>query len=103
MIVAPRWMFRQTVTVEPYIGEGAYGPQYGAGYMLKCRIEARVHTVLTPDGEETTAMARLFCLPGANLPTQSKVIWDGAAHDVLTVGSQPGPTGKPHHIEVSLA
>lgn len=100
---APAWMFRQTVSVEPYEGESAYGPVYGAAYDLRCRIESRIHTVLLPDGEESQAMARLYCRPGANLPAQSRVTWDGQLHDVLTVATQPGPGGQPHHIEASLS
>lgn len=96
-------MFRQQVVVRPYLGDSAYGPQYGTSYTLKCRIEARQRTVTTRDGEEVVSMARLFCLPGANIPDQSEIVWDGKSYTAVEVTTQPGPAGVGHHMEVTLA
>jgi hypothetical protein len=54
-------MLTQTITLEPYQSQDAYGtPQYGSPVTLAARVEYRPRRVLTSLGEERVSRGRVF-------------------------------------------
>lgn len=97
----PARLFNQTVEVEPYDGEGAYGPIYGTPYTLPCRIEQERIVAVDDNGEERVVEARLFTAPDANIPAGSRVTLDGVDRRVMSARTAYG-LERPSHLEVNL-
>lgn len=100
----PDWLLRQTVTLEPYRGESAYGPVYGDPVELRCRIEARRRLVRDRQGREVVADAQAWFAPEAEvtITPESRLTWAGRTYTVLEARPMPGPNGRTHHVEVML-
>lgn len=97
-------MLRQTGTVEPYQGHGAYGPVYGAPVELVCRIEPKRRMVRNRQGQEVVSDATVFLEPGTEqtVTPESRFTWAGRTYTVLEVRPYPGPNGETHHVEALL-
>lgn len=54
-----RSLLKDTVTVETYGGEGAYGPAYAAAVNVRCNIEATRRLVRNAAGDEVVSEATL--------------------------------------------
>jgi hypothetical protein len=54
---------KDTVAVEEYIGEGAYGPAYDAAVTVRCNVDATRHLVRNADGKEVVSEATLQVHP----------------------------------------
>lgn len=50
-------------TVEPYAGDAAFGPTYGAALRLPCAVNLADGLVRTATGDEVTAEMTLMLLP----------------------------------------
>ena len=100
----PGFLLRHTVTVEPYLGTGAYGAQYGPSVALKCLRDDDRKLVRSPEGEEVLTRASLYCLPTANVPIHSRVtLQDGQQGTVFATRLfDGGGLATPNHLEVSL-
>jgi len=66
-----------TITVEPYIGESSYGPQYGSPVTHNARVELGVVGSIGPMIQGTDATARIFIGPDSQIPTNSRIVWIG--------------------------
>lgn len=62
----PGVLARQTVTVEPYEGDGAYGPVYGPQRTIQCRKDDTRRVVRDANGVEVTSDVTLW------VPTNQK-------------------------------
>lgn len=51
--------------VEPYAGDNAYGPTYGAALRLPCKVDPSDGLVRTATGDEVAAEMTLMLLPVA--------------------------------------
>lgn len=98
----PGFMLRQSVSVRPYLGTGAYGDQWGDSFTVRCRIEPRNELIRDSAGNETVASAKMYTAPGVAITPQSEVTWNGVVYDVMSVMPEPGPGGNIHHQEVLL-
>lgn len=96
---------RQTVTVEPYLGTGAYGPQYGPAVVVKCFLDDSRKLVRAASGSEVISETRFFCDPHSldiTIVPESRVTIGSRTTTVLSVKDQTNPTITPDHLEVSL-
>lgn len=71
-------MFAQSVTVEPFAGEGAKGPLFGAAATVACRVqeaeEYRLGENGSPNRQEVTGRATVVYMPpGTVCPPRSRV------------------------------
>lgn len=97
----PRWLLRQTVSVERYRGSGAYGPVYDPPVDIRCRIEPKRQLVRDREGNEVVAEARLFAEPTVELGPEDRVTWDGRAYTVIEARKVYG-LREPSHVEAVL-
>jgi hypothetical protein len=102
----PGFLKRHTVSVEPYTGTGAYGPQYGAAVSVKCFKDDVRRLVRMANGDEVTSAATLYSDLSENVPLNSRVTLPGdpvTTYFVLALKRHDGAgLGTPDHLEVSL-
>lgn len=99
----PSTVFRQELVLEPYGGSTAYGPSFGAGRTVRCRIEGRRRRVARADGTELISSATALVPLNELIPLESRVTWEDRTYEVVDVLPQVGPTGKLSHHEVLLS
>jgi hypothetical protein len=98
------WL-RHQVTVKPYLGDSAYGRQYGDPVPVRCWLEKKVRLVRAPDGREVTSSATFYCRLGVvEAPPESLVtLDDGRETTVIEQVTQAGGgLPLPDHLEVRL-
>ena len=104
MGAVPGWLLRHQITVEPYLGDGAYGPVYGPPVVVRCLLDDKVREVRSPTGEQVVSSSTAYCPPGTAAPPGSRVtVPDGRQSSVIARldRSAPGlPT--PDHVELQL-
>lgn len=71
-----------TVTVTPYLGEGAYGPSYGDPVTVDCRVTYERKLVRATDGDEVVSESTIYVLP--TLPDGSRAVDVFAAESAVT-------------------
>jgi hypothetical protein len=90
------FVFRDSVTVEPYLGTGAFGDAYGPAVTVACRKEAVRQLVRNSDGQEVVSEATIYAAPEyeASFRNGSLVTIDGRTSTVLGISPQgrPGQT-----------
>jgi len=89
-----------TASVEPYLGSGAYGDQYGAAYDLPGTYEGRRQLVRAGDGSEAVSEGTFYA-EDADVEPGSRVTVLGRTSYVLTVSVFDGRRGS--HVEIALA
>ncbi|MEU9002579.1 hypothetical protein [Streptomyces sp. NPDC048551] len=100
----PGWLLVHTVTIQAYLGDSAYGPQYAAPVTARALVEEKVRTVRTLAGEEVTASTTVYLFPDQACPPESLLTTHtGRTASVITsaLHSAPG-LGTPDHREVTL-
>lgn len=100
----PGWLLVHTVTIQEYLGDSAYGPQYSAPVTARALVEEKTQTVRTMAGEEVTSLTRVFLFPTQACPPESLLTTHaGRTASVITsaLHSAPG-LGTPDHREVTL-
>ncbi|MFJ9657616.1 hypothetical protein ACIRPR_06560 [Streptomyces griseoflavus] len=102
----PGFLKRHEVTVEPYLGESAYGPRYGPPVAVVGLLERRIRVVRGQNGEETTSSGtfRTRLDAGADIGAESRVtLPDGTTTTVIAVVPHDGGgLPVPHLLEVQL-
>ncbi|MFJ1865546.1 hypothetical protein ACIOD1_13025 [Streptomyces sp. NPDC088097] len=92
------------MTIEPYAGDSAYGPQYGPAVTVRAFVTEKVRTVRDKRGEEVVASTTVYLLPTQDCPPESLVTTpSGRTASVITSALHDGgglPT--PDHREVTL-
>jgi hypothetical protein len=102
----PGFLLVHQITIEPYLGDSAYGPQFGppaAG--VRCFLDEQNRMVRAKDGREITSSSTAYCPPGTSAPPNSRVtLPDGRQTTVIATSARDGGTtlGAPNHIEVQL-
>jgi hypothetical protein len=89
----PQRLLRETVSVAPLVGEGAYGPVYGEIVDVPCRASHLRQLVRNASGEEVVSELTLYVKPSDayHFPVGSTVECDGYASTVLAVAAQGRP------------
>jgi hypothetical protein len=97
-------LLRHRVTVEPYLGDSAYGPRYGppvAG--VPALVALAVRTVRDREGREITSTATVIAGPDLDCPAESRItLPDGRTTRAITVARHTAPgLPVPESTEVS--
>ena len=94
------------VTVEPYTGSGAYGPQYGAPVVRACMVDEKRKLVRAGNGDEVVSEASIYLRRAflADFKPESKVtLPSGRSSTVITCADRSdGGRGAWQHLEVTL-
>jgi hypothetical protein len=97
-------LLRHRVTVEPYLGDSAYGPRYGppvAG--VPALVALAVRTVRDREGREVTSTATVIAGPDLDCPPESRItLPDGRTTRAIAVARHTAPgLPVPESTEVS--
>ncbi|MFC5214310.1 hypothetical protein [Streptomyces coerulescens] len=88
----PPSLLRHRIGVEPYLGDGAYGPTYGPLVEHPALVGKAVRMVRAPDGREVTSSAQIIAAPGLDCPPGSRVtLPDGRIATAITTASHTAP------------
>lgn len=100
----PARLRTHTISVEPYIGSGARGPQFGAAVDVTCRVEEKVQLVRANTGVEAVSSSQVYCDLEENIPAESRVTVNGRVTTALSVATfDTGGRSALDHKEVFLA
>ncbi|WP_399088020.1 hypothetical protein ACGH2B_12490 [Streptomyces sp. BBFR2] len=101
----PAFLLRHRVVVAPYLGDSAYGPQYGPGVEVRALVDPARRLVRAADGRQTTATATVITAPGLDCAPGSRLtLPDGRTTTALTVAEHTAPgLPAPACTEVSCA
>ncbi|MEV1167341.1 hypothetical protein [Nonomuraea sp. NPDC049784] len=97
----PDWLLRHEAVIEPFEGDGAYGPIYGAAVTVKCLVDDERRLVRDAQGAETVSDTTIFFPPGTRCPEGSRVTVNSRVTTVIASYARDGgglPT--PDHVEV---
>ncbi|MEU8776301.1 hypothetical protein [Streptomyces sp. NPDC048606] len=88
----PPSLLRHRIGVEPYLGDGAYGPTYGPLVEHPVLVGEAVRMVRAPDGREVTSSAQIIAAPGLDCPPGSRVTLPGGRiTTAITTASHTAP------------
>ncbi|MEU8886740.1 hypothetical protein [Streptomyces sp. NPDC048442] len=100
----PGRFMRHQVTVEPLLGQGPYGPQYGPPVVTRCFLDEQTRMVRSPGGDQVTSSSTAYAPLTTVAPPGSRVMLpDGRKTAVIAALRRDGgglPT--PDHLEVQL-
>jgi hypothetical protein len=99
----PVFLLRHTVTVEPYEGEGPFGPTYGAPVTVRAFVDDKRRLVRSPTGDEVTSETTFYAPLDTVCPVHSRVTVNGRQTVALASSRRDGgglPT--PDHLEVAM-
>ncbi|MEU5847440.1 hypothetical protein [Saccharopolyspora shandongensis] len=102
----PAVLLPHTITVQPYLGTGAYGEQLGDPDTVRAQVEDSRRLVRSTTGEELVSSTTVRTRLDVHVPPGSLVtVWPGAPHArtarVITVDRFEHP-GTPGHLELAL-
>jgi hypothetical protein len=108
VVTIPSSLLRETITLEPFEGSGAYGPIYGAQQTLRARVEGKRRVVRKEDGTDLISSATAFVRPGVDIATESRVthLRHGASEPTVyeVVDVLPGEgLSRPAYLELLLS
>lgn len=92
------------ITIEPYLGDGAYGPIYGPPSLpIRALVAETVRTVRDRTGREVTSTAQVITRPGLDCPAESRItLPSGRVTTALHVAAHTAPgLPVPQSTEVS--
>jgi hypothetical protein len=100
----PEYLLVHQITVEPYQGDGAYGPQYGGPVTVRCFLDQQTRMVRSKTGTEITSTGTAYCHLAAVAPPDSRVtLPDGRQATVIAALRRDGAgLPLPSHLEVQL-
>lgn len=95
----PVSLFRESISMAPLIGNGAYGPVFGSSYSIMGCVQPETRSVPDMLGNETVATAHVFFPGGARVGVGDLAEFDGRRWEVVEV-QDLRIGGVPHHLEV---
>ncbi|UUN29429.1 hypothetical protein [Streptomyces sp. FIT100] len=90
----PDALLRHRVTIEPYLGDSAYGPQYGPPVPhVRALVAAATKQVRrATDGREVVSTAQVITAPGLDCPPGSRVtLPNGRVTSALSTAEHTAP------------
>ncbi|MEV0115541.1 hypothetical protein AB0H77_20235 [Streptomyces sp. NPDC050844] len=89
----PPWLLRHRIAVEPYLGDSAYGPQFGERVENVPALVAAVRKQLADkDGRTVLATAQVIAAPDLDCPPGSRVtLPDGRNATAISTASHTAP------------
>ncbi|MGW4810552.1 hypothetical protein ACWEPB_02755 [Kitasatospora cineracea] len=100
----PGWLMRHRITIEPYLGNSAYGPRYGSAVAVRCFLDEQTRLVRASNGDETTSTSTAYCPLATDAPAKSRVtLPDGRQTTVIAaLRRDGGGLATPDHLELQL-
>lgn len=108
MAEIPGFLLRHKITVEPLLGDGPYGEQYGPPVEVPCWLDSKRRLVRNADGDEVVSETTAYCRMDRELlfPTDSRVTLPGPAETkVYVISTQrhdDAGLGAWQHLEVTM-
>jgi hypothetical protein len=99
----PGFLLRHTVQVEPFEGDGPFGPEYGDAATVACFVDDKRRLVIGPTGDQVVSETTFYAPLDTVCPVHSRVTVNGRQTTVLAESRRDGgglPT--PDHLEVAL-
>ncbi|MCX4818363.1 hypothetical protein OG883_00255 [Streptomyces sp. NBC_01142] len=88
----PPSLLRHRISVEPYLGDGAYGPAYGPTAEHPALVSHTVRMIRAADGRAVTSTAQIIAAPGLDCPPGSRVtLPDGRITTALVATGHTAP------------
>jgi hypothetical protein len=90
----PAYLLRHRITVEPYLGDGAYGPQWGPPVPnVPALVAAAVKQVRrATDGREVVSSTTVITAPGLDCPPGSRItLPNGRTTTAITTADHTAP------------
>ncbi|MEW2573648.1 hypothetical protein [Streptomyces sp. NPDC047070] len=89
----PAYLLRHRITLEPYAGDSAYGPQYGPPVPnVPALVNPAPRLFRTADGRDVTAAATLIAAPDLDCPLGSRItLPDGRTATAVAVAHHTAP------------
>jgi len=99
--VAP--LCQQTVTVEPYASQDAYGAEtYGSPVTYQARVVGKVRRITAASGEERVSTVTVYLVDSTGLTTRDRVTlpdgWTPSQPTILAVARVPDASGAEHEV-----
>lgn len=98
----PGYLLQHQVTIEPHLGAGAYGDQYGPAVVERSFVDGKRRMIRDQAGEQTMSTATVILRLTANCPIGSRItLPDGRVATALqTLTRDGGQLPVPSHLEV---
>ncbi|MFM9368070.1 hypothetical protein [Streptomyces sp. Da 82-17] len=89
----PGWLLRHRISVEPYLGDSAYGPRYGDRVECVPALVSPMRKQLADkEGREVLATAQVIAGPGLECPPGSRVtLPDGRTATAVSTARHTAP------------
>lgn len=93
MSAIPRRLLRDSVSVETYAGDGAYGPIYGTAATVLCKACSTRQLVRNNTGDEVVSEMTLYVHPDdeTKFVSESRVTFGGRSSRVIVTNPQARP------------
>ncbi|MEU5974395.1 hypothetical protein [Streptomyces sp. NPDC047315] len=90
--------------MSPYIGDSAYGPQYGPAITVRCFLDDQTRTVRAADGQEVTSTSTFYAQIDTVCPAESRVTLPSGRQTtvIAALRRDGGKLPVPSHLEVQL-
>lgn len=99
----PVFLLRHSVLIEPFEGEGPYGPEYGEQTAVACFVDEKRRLVRDAQGAEVVSETTFYALLDTVCPPGSRVVVNGRTTYAITSSRRDGGgLPVPDHLEVSL-
>ena len=79
----PSALTRESITVEPYLGNSAFGETYGPAVSEKARVEGKRRRIKRADGVEIVSSATAYVRPDTSATMQARITWQSRFYDVV--------------------
>lgn len=100
----PAGLLQHEVSIEPYLGQSAYGPKYGDPVTVPCFLDQATRMVRATDGTQVTSSSTALCRLDTEAPAQSRVTLPGG-RVTSVIAALPRDGGRfpvPSHLELQL-
>lgn len=105
MSAVPVGLLVHRITVEPFLGDTAYGPSYGPPVTgIRAFVDQQTRRVTDPSGTEVVSGSTALCPLATVAPAQSRVtLADGSVTRVINAKPRSAPgLPVPQHLELQL-
>lgn len=98
-------LLRHTVTIEPYLGEGPYGPAYGTAATVRAFVQAEQRQVLDDHGAQLISNTVVYMRLDVVCPARSRLTLPGGviARVLVSAPHHSGGLSSLDHLEVHCA
>lgn len=99
----PAFLLRHSVTIEPYEGDGPFGPEYGEQTSVLCFVDDRRKLVVGPTGDQVISETTVYMPLDTVCPVHSRVVLPSGRETTVLAASRRDGGGlpTPDHLEVA--